>query len=79
MCLGGESNLRNKSLMKLFNLINIGEHAGSGVANIFNVWSDEGFVDPKMEERFDSDRTILTFSFIKKRQKEGDEKNARTV
>lgn len=24
--------------MKVFNLINIGEHAGSGVPNIFNVW-----------------------------------------
>ena len=35
---GGESNPRNKALMKMFNLINIGERAGSGVPNIFNVW-----------------------------------------
>ena len=26
----------------MFNLINIGERAGSGVPNIFNVWNDEG-------------------------------------
>ena len=31
MRLGGESAPRNKSLMKMFNLINIGERAGSGV------------------------------------------------
>ena len=40
MCLGGESDPRNKALMKMFNLINIGERAGSGVPNIFNVWAD---------------------------------------
>ena len=31
MRLSGESAPRNKSLMKMFNLINIGERAGSGV------------------------------------------------
>ena len=31
MRLGGESDPRNKALMKMFNLINIGERAGSGV------------------------------------------------
>ena len=66
MRLGGESDPRNKSLMKMFNLINIGERAGSGVPNIFNVWNEEGFVEPEIEERFDPDRTILTLSFIKK-------------
>ena len=45
MRIGGESDPRNKSLMKMFNLINIGERAGSGVPNIFNVWNDEGFVN----------------------------------
>lgn len=69
MRLGGESDPRNKSLMKMFNLINIGERAGSGVPNIFNVWNEEGFVEPEIEERFDPDRTILTLSFIKKWRK----------
>lgn len=66
MRMGGESDPRNKSLMKMFNLINIGERAGSGVPNIFNVWNDEGFVEPVIEERFDPDRTVLTLSFVKK-------------
>lgn len=32
---GGESDPRNKALMKMFNLVNIGERAGSGVSDIF--------------------------------------------
>lgn len=49
--------------------INIGERAGSGVPNIFNVWEDEGWVEPEIEERFDPDRTVLTLSFMKKVEK----------
>lgn len=69
MRLGGESDPRNKSLMKMFNLINIGERAGSGVPNIFNVWADEGWEEPVIEERFDPDRTTLSLSFKKKMAK----------
>ena len=72
--------LVHKALMKLFNLINIGERAGSGVPNIFNVWADEGWEEPIIEERFDPDRTVLTLSFVKKwrkkRQKKSDRKDA---
>ena len=77
MRIGGESDPRNKSLMKMFNLINIGERAGSGVPNIFNVWNDEGFVEPIIEERFDPDRTILSLAFDKKQAtKTSDKKQA---
>ena len=72
MRLGGESDPRNKALMKMFNLINIGERAGSGVPNIFNVWADEGWEEPVIEERFDPDRTVLSLSF----KKNGDKKTA---
>ena len=63
---GGKSDPRNKSLMKMFNLIDIGEHAGSGVPNIFNVWEDEGWEEPDIKEDFAPDRTSLTLKFIKK-------------
>ena len=63
---GGISDPRNKILMKMFNLINIGERAGSGVPNIFNTWKDQGWVDPIIEEQFDPDRTLLILSFDKK-------------
>lgn len=68
-------------LMKMFNLINIGERAGSGVPNIFNVWEDEEWEEPEIIEKFDPDRTVLVLSFIKKSgekkwRKKSDEKNA---
>ena len=66
MRLGGVSDPRNKTLMKLFNLINISERAGSGVPNIFNVWEDEDWVAPVTEEQFEPDRTILLLEFKKK-------------
>lgn len=75
MRLGGESDPRNKALMKMFNLINIGERAGSGVPNIFNVWADEGWEEPVIEERFDPDRTVQSLSFKKKvTEKSGEKK-----
>ena len=52
------------------NPINIGERAGSGVSNIFNVWADEGLEESAIEERFDPDRMVLSLSF----QKSGDKK-----
>ena len=74
---GGVSDPRNKVLMKMFNLINIGERAGSGVPNIFNTWADQGWVDPVIEEQFDPDRTLLILSFDKKQAiKTSDEKQA---
>ena len=32
------------------------------VPNIFNIWADEGWEEPIIEERFDPDRTVLTLS-----------------
>jgi predicted HTH transcriptional regulator len=74
---GGESDPRNKALMKMFNLINIGERSGSGVPNIFNTWEDEGWKEPVIEERFDPDRTVLTLEFVEKQAiKTSDKKQA---
>lgn len=65
---GGESDPRNKTLMKMFNLIDIGERAGSGVPELFAVWKNEGWEEPVIEERFgDAARTVLTLSFKKTR------------
>ena len=66
MRLGGQSDPRNKALMKMFNLIGVGERAGSGVPELFSVWKNEGWIDPIIEENFDPDRTILIMQFIKK-------------
>ena len=67
MMLGGISDPRNRGLMKMFNLIDIGERADSGIPKIFNIWKDESLKDPVIEEQFDPDRTIITLS-LEKRQ-----------
>ena len=65
MLLGGRLDPRNRGLMKMFNLIDIGEHAGSGVQEIFNTWIDAGFEKPLIKESFNPDRTTLVLSFDK--------------
>lgn len=63
MLKGGISQPRNKGLFKMFNLLGYGEHAGSGVPDIFQAWNDAGLDAPIVEEKFgggEPDRTIVT-------------------
>lgn len=71
---GGISDPRNKILMKMFNMISIGERAGSGVPNIFDVWKKEGWISPELQEQYNPDRTSLTLSFEKATIKSDDKK-----
>ena len=66
MLRGGISDPRNKAIMKMLNMISIGERAGSGVPDIYSVWAEKGWEQPKVEEQFGPDRTILKLSFRKK-------------
>lgn len=71
---GGESDPRNKGLMKMFNLINIGERAGSGVPDVFRTWEEQGWEEPIIEERYgDAARTCLILSFVEKQAKKTSE------
>jgi ATP-dependent DNA helicase RecG len=56
---GGISDPRNSILIKMFNLINIGERAGSGLPGIFSVWKQNGWETPELNESFDPDRMEL--------------------
>ena len=76
MLKGGISDPRNKALMKMFNLIGIGERAGSGVPDIFSVWNDEEWLEPEVDEQYNPDRTILTLPLVR-RAKKASEKNKR--
>ncbi len=69
MLKGGISDPRNKALMKMFNLIGIGERAGSGVPDIYSVWEQQGWESPEVMEEYGPDRTILKLSFIKSADK----------
>ena len=67
MLKGGISQPRNRGLFKMFNLIGLGEHAGSGVPDIYHAWKDAGLMEPTVEEFFGSgepDRTILILPLI---------------
>lgn len=55
----GVSNPRNTTLMKMFNLINIGERAGSGIPNIYDVWKKQKWNTPVLSEAFDPERINL--------------------
>ena len=69
---GGISDPRNIALMKMFNLIDIGERAGSGLPNIYKVWREEGYNIPNITENFEPERIVLSLQT----EKIGDKKSA---
>jgi predicted HTH transcriptional regulator len=70
--LGGLSDPRNQTLIKLFNLIDIGERSGSGLPDIYAIWREMKWLEPTLEEQFNPDRTILSLVL----QKTSDKKRA---
>ena len=75
---GGVSDPRNESLIKMFNLINVGERAGSGLPSIRTVWQKQGWQEPEIVESFNPDRTtlVLLLAANKVAAKSGDKKVA---
>ena len=72
---GGFSNPRNSVLMKMFNLLDIGERAGSGIPNIYNVWNVQGWGIPQIDEKFEQvERICLTLPIEKQPIKGADKK-----
>jgi len=71
---GGVSDPRNSALMKMFNLLNIGERAGSGVPNILDVWKKERLGAPCYEEIINYSRAKLTLpiEYASDKSKTGD-------
>lgn len=62
---GGVSDPRNSTMLKMFNLIDIGERAGSGIPNIFRVWRTQGWAAPVISESFEPDRIVLSLTLKK--------------
>ncbi len=78
---GGVSDPRNSAMLKMFNLIDIGERAGSGIPNIYRVWETRGWEEPVLEEQFEPERTLLSLSIKEignknKAEKENNDKSA---
>ena len=49
----------------MFNLINIGERAGSGIPNIYSVWEKSGWEAPIITESFSPDRIQFSLAIKK--------------
>ncbi|MGI6007254.1 MAG: RNA-binding domain-containing protein [Ruminococcus sp.] len=62
---GGESDPRNAGLNRMFQLIQVSEGLGSGLARIYSVWNRHGLSAPVIEERFCPERIILHLSLKK--------------
>lgn len=73
---GGVSDPRNTALMKMFNLINVGERAGSGIPSIYSVWKKQGWAEPVLQEEYSPDRITLSLVFEKAAIKTSDKKPA---
>jgi len=56
---GGFSDCRNRNLQKMFQMIGLGEQAGSGFPKIYKNWNEQHWKIPELEERFESNQTIL--------------------
>jgi len=56
----------SSAFLKMFNMIDIGERAGSGIPNIFRVWREQGWKEPVIAELSEPDRIILSLSLLKK-------------
>ena len=72
---GGVSDPRNSTLIKMFNLIDVGERAGSGIPNIFSVWKKQGWSAPVINESFEPDRITLSLTIGKSGDKKVATKN----
>ena len=57
---GGVSDPRNSTMLRMFNFVDIGERAGSGIPNIFRVWKEQKWSAPVISEEFEPDRIIVT-------------------
>lgn len=64
--IGGNSDPRNKAIMKMFSLIGYGERAGSGIPNIFSIWKKEHWPSPQLIQEFNHDRTKLILQYLPK-------------
>jgi len=80
---GGVSSPRNAVILKMLNLLDIGERTGSGVPLIFEAWMGVGFKEPAYVEQIEINRSVLSLPLSKtsdKKQaiKTSDKKQATT-
>ena len=66
---GGFSDPRNGLLMKMFNLIEVGDGAGSGIPNIFYTWKQHGWSEPTIKQTVHPNRIEFLLPLMKRGDK----------
>ncbi|MCC5875984.1 MAG: putative DNA binding domain-containing protein [Candidatus Sumerlaeia bacterium] len=58
---GGQSDCRNRTIQTMFQLVGLGDRAGSGIPTILKNWThDQHFRPPLLQEKTEPDQTRLT-------------------
>ncbi|HLS99198.1 MAG: ATP-binding protein [Porticoccaceae bacterium] len=61
---GGISECRNKSLQLMFQMLGVGDKAGSGIDKIRSSWAAEHWQSPSLTETYQPDRVVLDLPMI---------------
>lgn len=61
---GGVSECRNKSLQLMFQMLGVGDKAGSGIDKIRRSWAAEHWQSPSLQETLRPDRVVLTLPMV---------------
>ena len=62
---GGVSSPRNSVILRMFNMLDIGERTGSGIPSIYQNWEEQNAGTPVYNELFNPERTILSLPLEK--------------
>ncbi|WP_031434340.1 RNA-binding domain-containing protein [Methylomarinum vadi] len=61
---GGISDPRNPTILKMFQLLGLGEKSGSGMPKILRAWREQSWLKPLVSENLDLDMTQMTLPLI---------------
>lgn len=61
---GGISECRNKALQRMFQMLGVGDKAGSGIDKIKKSWAAQRWAAPKLKETQRPDRVLLTLPMV---------------
>ncbi len=63
---GGNSDPRNETMMKMFSLINVGERAGGGIPDMVKKWTSAGYGKPVLSEQVNPERSTIVLPLRKR-------------
>ncbi|MDO4198497.1 MAG: ATP-binding protein [Erysipelotrichaceae bacterium] len=75
----GVSDARNKTILKMFNLIGVGERAGSGIPTIINICKKYNLPSPEYELLNSPDRVRLTLYLSSSKESDKGDKRTRIM